>query len=92
MLFLHKDDTELKDHPEDEIIMLYNNYFDHEVVRQIRHGMNNQYLFESTEEVMEYLQMMIRRVMEAREKKTSEIRMKLENKNLLKIILIFGCV
>lgn len=67
MLYPHKDDTELKDHPEDEKVMWYNNYFDHEVVQQIRHGMNNQYLFELTEEVMGYLQTMMLRVMEAKQ-------------------------
>ena len=38
-----------------EKVMLYNNLFDHEVVQQIQHVMNNQYLYELMEEVKVYL-------------------------------------
>jgi len=59
VLYQHKDDIELKNLQVNEKVMLYNNYFDHEVVQQIQHVMNNQYLYELMEEVREYLQMMI---------------------------------
>jgi hypothetical protein len=76
VLYQHKDDIELKNLQVNEKVMLYNNYFDHEVVQQIQHGMNNQYLYELMEEVREYLQMMIQLEMLAK-------RIQL-NKNILK--------
>ncbi len=60
VLYQHKDDIVLKDLQVNEKVMLYNNLFDHEVVQQIQHVMNNQYLYEWMEEVKEYLQMMMK--------------------------------
>jgi hypothetical protein len=59
VLFQHIIDIELINLQVNEKVMLYNNYFDHEVVQQIQHVKHNQYLFELLEEVMEYLQMML---------------------------------
>jgi hypothetical protein len=55
VLYQHKDDIVLKDLQVNEKVMLYNNLFDHEVVQQIQHVMNNQYLYELMEEVKVYL-------------------------------------
>ncbi len=72
MLYQHKDDIVSKGLQVNEKVMLYNNLFDHEVVQQIQHVMNNRYLFESMEEVKEYLQMMMRLEMVTKRRKKKE--------------------
>ncbi len=71
-MYQHKDDIVSKGLQVNEKVMLYNNLFDHEVVQQIQHVMNNRYLFESMEEVKEYLQMMMRLEMVTKRRKKKE--------------------